>query len=55
MVLNPGDYFAVPMGIEHKPVTITDEVEIILFEPPEVVNTGNQTESNLTKKTLQTL
>jgi mannose-6-phosphate isomerase-like protein (cupin superfamily) len=37
--LSPGEIVVIPKGIEHKPVT-QGEVEIMLFEPVNTVNTG---------------
>lgn len=38
--LNEGEFVIVPKGIEHRPVAET-EVEVLLFEPKNVLNTGN--------------
>jgi mannose-6-phosphate isomerase-like protein (cupin superfamily) len=38
--LSPGDFVVVPRGVEHRPVA-DDEVEVMLFEPAGVRNTGN--------------
>jgi mannose-6-phosphate isomerase-like protein (cupin superfamily) len=38
--LDPGDFFVVPRGVEHKPVT-QDEVHVLLLEPASTLNTGN--------------
>ncbi len=38
--LSPGEFVIVPRGVEHRPVA-DEEVEIILFEPAGVKNTGN--------------
>lgn len=38
-ILNEGDMFIVPKGIEHRPVA-EEEVHIMLFEPESTVNTG---------------
>lgn len=38
--LSPGDFVIVPRGVEHRPVA-DDEVEVMLFEPAGVLNTGN--------------
>ena len=40
IVLNAGEFFIIPHGIEHKPVA-DDEVHVLLFEPDTTVNTGN--------------
>ena len=39
IVLNPGEFFIIPRGVEHMPIA-KDEVEVMLFEPKSVVNTG---------------
>lgn len=38
--LTPGEFVIVPKGIEHRPIAET-EVEVLLFEPKNVLNTGN--------------
>jgi mannose-6-phosphate isomerase-like protein (cupin superfamily) len=40
VVLNEGEMFVVPRGVEHKPVA-EEEVWLVLFEPTEMLNTGN--------------
>jgi mannose-6-phosphate isomerase-like protein (cupin superfamily) len=40
--LGPGQLFVVPQGVAHRPVAITDVAEVLLFEPSETVNTGDQ-------------
>ena len=40
VVLNPGDLFIVPKGVEHQPVA-AEEVELLLIEPTGTPNTGN--------------
>ena len=40
VVLNEGEMFVVPRGVEHKPVA-DDEVWMMLFEPMQTLNTGN--------------
>jgi mannose-6-phosphate isomerase-like protein (cupin superfamily) len=42
-----GQFLVVPRGTEHRPVA-EEEAEIILFEPAEVRNTGNVTDSVFT-------
>src|SRR5262249_38801692 len=36
----PGEFVIVPRGTEHRPVA-REEVEVMLFEPANVLNTGN--------------
>lgn len=45
--LSPGEFVIVPRGVEHRPVAET-EVEVLLFEPKNVVNTGNITDEKYT-------
>lgn len=47
-----GEMIIVPKGIEHKPETITEEVEIILIDTKGTTNTGD-VESDLTRKTVE--
>jgi mannose-6-phosphate isomerase-like protein (cupin superfamily) len=38
--LAEGEFVIVPRGVEHRPVA-EEEVEVLLFEPKNVLNTGN--------------
>ena len=38
--LSEGEFVIVPRGVEHRPVADA-EVEVLLFEPKNVLNTGN--------------
>ena len=38
--LDPGEFFVVPKGVEHRPVA-TDGAEILLIEPKETLHTGS--------------
>lgn len=40
IILNEGEIFIIPRGIEHMPVA-EDEVHVMLFEPKTTLNTGN--------------
>ena len=40
IILNPGEFFIVPKGVEHLPYT-PEEAHVLLLEPKEVLNTGN--------------
>lgn len=40
VVVNEGEFYIVPRGVEHKPVA-DDEVHVLLFEPQSTLNTGN--------------
>jgi mannose-6-phosphate isomerase-like protein (cupin superfamily) len=52
VTINKGEFLIVPRMVEHKPVA-NEEVSIMLFEPATTVNTGNQTDSELTKTHLE--
>lgn len=45
ITLEPGEFFIVPKGVEHRPVADT-EVHVLLFEPAGTVNTGNVTDEH---------
>ena len=47
--LGPGEVLVVPRGVEHRPVA-EEEVEVVLFEPAGVVNTGDAPPSALTAR-----
>ena len=38
--LDEGDFIVIPRGVEHRPVA-EEEVEVMLFEPAGIRNTGN--------------
>lgn len=38
--LGPGELIVVPRGVEHRPVA-EEGAEVVLFEPADVLNTGN--------------
>jgi mannose-6-phosphate isomerase-like protein (cupin superfamily) len=40
IILEEGEFFIVPRGVEHLPVA-EEEVHIMLIEPKETLNTGN--------------
>ncbi len=40
VLLNEGEMFVVPKGVEHKPVAV-DECHVLLVEPAGTINTGN--------------
>lgn len=40
VTLEPGEFFIVPRGVEHRPVA-EEEVQLLLFEPEGTLNTGN--------------
>ena len=45
--LHPGQFIVVPRGVEHR-TAADEEAEVILFEPSEVVNTGDAGASDFT-------
>lgn len=45
--LSEGEFVIVPKGVEHRPVA-DQEVEVLLFEPKNVLNTGNITDAQFT-------
>lgn len=45
--LSEGEFVIVPRGVEHRPVA-DEEVEVLLFEPANVKNTGNVQDENFT-------
>jgi mannose-6-phosphate isomerase-like protein (cupin superfamily) len=51
ITINEGEFLIMPRGVEHKPVA-QNEVEIMLFEPATTLNTGNITDSDLTRTEL---
>jgi mannose-6-phosphate isomerase-like protein (cupin superfamily) len=40
VTVGPGEFVIVPRGVEHRP-TAEQEVEVMLFEPANLLNTGN--------------
>ena len=46
VVVNQGEMFVVPAGVEHRPSS-NKESHIMLIEPKGVVNTGEKVDSNL--------
>ncbi len=40
VVLEEGEFFIVPRGVEHKPVA-EEEAHVLMFEPKSTLNTGN--------------
>lgn len=51
VILNEGEFFIVPKGVEHKPVA-PEEVHIVLLEPKSTLNTGN-VRNEITRDQLQ--
>lgn len=52
--LAPGEFLIVPHGMEHRPVA-DEEVEVLLFEPKGVRNTGNVEDEVFTAPDSETL
>ena len=50
--LKEGQMYVVPAGVEHRPIA-DDEVELILFEPAGVVNTGGVFDEEKTAPTIE--
>lgn len=51
VVLNEGEFFIVPRGVEHMPVA-EEETHVLMFEPKTTLNTGN-IETDKTIKNLE--
>ncbi|AMM52255.1 cupin [Rufibacter sp. DG15C] len=51
VLVKEGEFLIVPRGIEHRPVA-EKEASVLLFEPAGTVNTGNLTDSERTRHTL---
>jgi mannose-6-phosphate isomerase-like protein (cupin superfamily) len=49
--IKKGDMIIIPRGMEHRPVA-KNEVQILLFEPATTLNTGDRTDSEMTKNKL---
>ncbi|REJ75694.1 MAG: cupin domain-containing protein [Acidobacteria bacterium] len=47
VVLDEGEFVVVPKGVEHRPVA-DEEVEVMLFEPAGIRNTGNIVDEKFT-------
>ncbi len=45
--VNEGEFIIVPRGVEHRPVA-EEEVEVMLFEPANLKNTGNVDDKEFT-------
>ena len=45
--LEPGEFLVVPRGVEHR-TAADEEAEVMIFEPSEVVNTGNLVDAEFT-------
>ena len=47
VTLEPGEFFIVPRGVEHRPIA-DEECQILLLEPSGVVNTGDGADGDRT-------
>lgn len=45
--MGPGEFCVVPRGIEHRTAS-DEEAEVLIFEPAEIVNTGDAAQSEFT-------
>jgi len=52
--LGPGQFIVVPRGVEHR-TAADEEAEVMIFEPSEVINTGDAPLSDFTAPTGQTI
>jgi mannose-6-phosphate isomerase-like protein (cupin superfamily) len=53
VVLDEGEFFIIPRGVEHQPVA-EQEAHVLLFEPKSTLNTGN-VRSERTVEELETI
>lgn len=54
ITINAGEFIIIPKGTEHRP-NAQEEVEVLLFEPAQTLNTGNLTDDPKTVKTPERL
>ena len=52
--LEPGQFIVVPRGVEHR-TAADEEAEVMIFEPSEVINTGDAPTSEFTTPSGQTI
>ncbi|MEG1028803.1 MAG: cupin domain-containing protein [Brevundimonas sp.] len=52
--LGPGQFIVVPRGVEHR-TAADEEAEVMIFEPSEVINTGDAPLSDFTAPSGQTI
>src|SRR5215813_10191283 len=48
--LGPGELVIVPRGVEHCPLALTDEVQVVLLEPKTTLNTANVVEARTVRQ-----
>lgn len=53
-ILHPGQFIVVPRGVEHR-TGADEEAEVMIFEPSEVINTGDAEVSEFTAPQGQTV
>ena len=53
-ILGPGQFLVVPRGVEHR-TAADEEAEVLIFEPSEVINTGDAPASEFTAPRGQTV
>lgn len=53
-ILDPGQFIVVPRGVEHR-TAAEEEAEVLIFEPSEVINTGDAAVSDFTAPQGQTI
>ena len=53
-ILDPGQFIVVPRGVEHR-TAAEEEAEVLIFEPSEVINTGDAAVSDFTALQGQTI
>jgi mannose-6-phosphate isomerase-like protein (cupin superfamily) len=53
-LVGPGEFFIVPRGVEHLPVSETEECHVMLLEPASTLNTGD-VRNERTRDTLRTI
>lgn len=49
ILIKEGEFIIIPRGIEHRPV-VKNEVQVMLFEPANTINTGDNQKSELTQR-----
>lgn len=52
--LDPGQFIVVPRGVEHR-TAADEEAEVVIFEPSDVINTGDAAVSDFTAPQGQTI
>jgi len=52
VIILPGELFIVPKGVVHRPIAKV-KTSVMLFEPKETINTGDDLKSHLTHKQLE--